>query len=105
MYIDPLLTGREILPLFSLTEMASAVERVDELLKLDPTDTRHLFWEELKRVFYAMRDVSSEDLDDKILEDLMKAVDEVTKVLLRIEKRRKAAAQKHEGFTLRKNSG
>ena len=35
--------------------MAAVVARVDELLEVDPTDTRHMFWEEMKRLFFAMR--------------------------------------------------
>jgi len=31
--------------------MAVVVEKIDELLEIDPSDKRHLFYEELKRIF------------------------------------------------------
>jgi hypothetical protein len=73
--------------------MASVVERVDELLEIDPSDARHMFWEEMKRLFYAMRDIEPEDLDEQILSDFMLAMDKVSKVLYRIELRRRKRQQ------------
>ncbi|MBA3241136.1 MAG: hypothetical protein H0T60_07900 [Acidobacteria bacterium] len=69
--------------------MASVVAQVDELLEIDPQDTRHLFWEEMKRIFYAMREVDQEDLDDEIMVQFLAAMDGVSNVLYRIEKRRR----------------
>jgi hypothetical protein len=69
--------------------MASVVMQVDELLEIDPQDTRHLFWEEMKRIFYAMREVEQEDLDDEIMGQFLAAMDGVSNVLYRIEKRRR----------------
>jgi hypothetical protein len=69
--------------------MAEVVARVDEMLEVDPTDTRHLFWEEMKRLFYAMREVEPEDLDEQTMDDFLRATDEVSNVLYRIEKRRR----------------
>lgn len=69
--------------------MASVVAQVDELLEIDPQDTRHLFWEEMKRIFYAMREVDQEDLDDEIMVQFLAAMDGVSNVLHRIEKRRR----------------
>src|SRR5215210_3406454 len=31
--------------------MAAVVAKIDELLEVDPNDTRHMFWEEMKRLF------------------------------------------------------
>ncbi len=70
--------------------LASAVSTVDELLEVDPSDARHLFWEEMKRLFFAMREVEAEDLDDETMDDFLKAVDQVSNVLQRIEKKRRA---------------
>lgn len=69
--------------------MASVVAQVDELLEIDPQDTRHLFWEETKRIFFAMREVEQEDLDDEIMGQFLAAMDGVSNVLYRIEKRRR----------------
>ena len=77
-------------------EMAGVVARADELLEIDPQDTRHLFWEEMKRIFYAMREVQMEDLDEETMEEFMAAIDGVFNVLYRIEKRRKSREQRVE---------
>jgi hypothetical protein len=76
-------------PEISSEGMASAVAKVDELLEIDPSDTRHMFWEEMKRLFFAMREVQLEDLDEEIMDDFMTAMDQVSNVLYRLEKRRR----------------
>jgi hypothetical protein len=73
----------------SSQNMASVLAQADELLQIDPQDTRHLFWEEMKRIFFAMREVELEDLDDETLEEFMSAMDYISNVLHRIEKRRR----------------
>ena len=77
----------------SAGNMASVIERVDELLEIDPSDARHMFWEEMKRLFFAMREIQPEDLDEQILSDFMVAMDEVSKVLYRIELRKRKREQ------------
>lgn len=69
--------------------MTAVVGRVDELLEIDPSDARHMFWEEMKRLFFSMREIQPEDLDEQILRDFMAAMDEVSNVLYRIEVRRR----------------
>lgn len=64
------------------------IEIVDELIEIDPYDTRHLFWEELRRIALALRHVTPEDVDDKILDDFLSASDQLSNVLARVEKRR-----------------
>jgi hypothetical protein len=39
-------------------KMTEAVARVDELLEVDPSDRRHLFYEVMKDCFFALRDIS-----------------------------------------------
>ncbi len=69
--------------------MTAVVTKVDELLEVDPTDTRHMFWEEMKRLFYAMREIEPEDLDEETMNEFLQAMDQISNVLYRIEKRRK----------------
>lgn len=69
--------------------MTVVIERVDELLEIDPSDARHMFWEEMKRLFFAMREVEPEDLDDETMDDFLKAVDQVSNILQRIERKRR----------------
>lgn len=68
--------------------LAEVLGKADELLEVNPGDTRHLFFEEMKRLFFAMREVEAEDLDEETMEDFLQAVDHVSNVLHRIEKRR-----------------
>jgi hypothetical protein len=68
--------------------MAAVVTKVDEMLEVDPSDARHMFWEEMKRLFYAMREIELEDLDDETMDDFLKAMDGVSNVLFRVERRR-----------------
>ncbi len=75
-------------PEISSESMAEVVARVDELLEVDPSDTRHMFWEEMKRIFFAMREIQPEDLDGETMDEFMSAMDQLYNVLYRIEKRR-----------------
>lgn len=79
--------------------MAAVVAKADELLEVDPSDTRHMFWEEMKRIFFAMREVEPEDLDDETMDDFLQAMDHVSNVLHRIEKRRQARYPQREKVT------
>ncbi len=74
--------------------LGSVVSMVDELLDVDPSDSRHMFWEEMKRLFFAMREIGPDDLDDETLEDFLKAMDGVTNVLQRVEKNKRARERK-----------
>ena len=72
----------------SSESMARVVAQVDELLEIDPHDTRHMFWEEMKRIFFAMREIQPEDLDDETMDEFMSAMDQLSNILYRIEKKR-----------------
>jgi hypothetical protein len=74
-------------------DMASVVAKVDELLEVNPGDARHMFWEEMRRLFFAMKEIEPEDLDEETMGDFLRATDEVSNVLYRIEKRRRERRQ------------
>jgi hypothetical protein len=81
----------------SAVEMASVVRKVDELLEIDPADKRHFFYEEMKRLFYAMREIQPEDIDDESLDQFMAAADQLSNAIHVIEirrRRREKPAQK-----------
>jgi hypothetical protein len=74
----------------STEEMTSVVQKADELLEIDPADKRHFFYEEMKRLFYAMREIQPEDIDDESLDQFMAAADQLSNAIYTIElKRRK----------------
>ena len=68
-------------------EMA-AVEKADELLEADPLDACHLFFEELRMIGRALREVRPEEVTDEDLAEIMPAVDQITLTLQRIVGRR-----------------
>lgn len=74
--------------------IAEAVQKTDELLEVDPSDKRHLFYEEMKRLFYAMREIQPEDVDDESLDEFMKAADGLSNALYSIELKRQKREQK-----------
>lgn len=70
-------------------EMAAVVQKVDEMLEIDPADKRHFFYEEMKRLFFAMREIEPEDVDDQLLERFMAAADELSNVLYAFQMKRR----------------
>jgi hypothetical protein len=68
--------------------MAAIVAKADDLLEVDPSDARHMFWEEMKRLYYAMKAIEPEDLDEGTMEDFLAAMDGVSNIIFRIERRR-----------------
>jgi hypothetical protein len=74
----------------STEEMTSVVQKVDELLEIDPADKRHFFYEEMKRLFYAMREIQPDDIDNESLDQFMAAADQLSNAIYTIKlKRRK----------------
>lgn len=74
--------------------MTAVVQKVDELLEIDPSDKRHLFYEEMKRLFYAMREIQPDDIDDPALEEIMKAADQLSGALYSIELKKRQRERK-----------
>jgi hypothetical protein len=82
------LLGRKTAPTLALRGDDLGIRVVDDLIELDPYDTRHLFWEELRRIAFALRHVTPDDIDDKILDDFLAASDQLSSVLARVERQR-----------------
>jgi hypothetical protein len=78
--------------------MATVLAKADELLEVDPSDSRHVFWEEMKRIFFAMREIEPEDLNEDVMSQLMDAVDELSNALNRIEQIRAKRLRKSENL-------
>ena len=74
--------------------MARVVQKVDELLEIDASDKRHLFYEEMKRLFYAMREIQPEDIDDESLSEFMRAADQLSSTIYAIEMKRQKRERK-----------
>jgi hypothetical protein len=69
------------------TERA-ALEKADELLEADPLDSTHLFFEELRRISRALREIKPEDLTEEDVDSVMPALDQLSTILYQIEKRK-----------------
>ncbi|MDT7540855.1 MAG: hypothetical protein QOE33_759 [Acidobacteriota bacterium] len=78
--------------------MATILAKADELLEIDPSDSRHVFWEEMKRIFFAMREIEPEDLNNEVLSQLMDAVDELSNALNKVEQIRAKRLKKVENL-------
>jgi hypothetical protein len=76
--------------------MAAAVSQVDDLLMVEEDDRRHLFYEQMKGFFYAMRDIRPEEIDDSTLEEILEASDQLMGVIHKIRLKRKQQADKEK---------
>lgn len=65
-----------------------AVGKADELLEADPLDASHLFFEELRMISRALREVGPEEVTDEHLSEIMPAVDQITLTLQKIARRK-----------------
>jgi hypothetical protein len=63
-----------------------------DLEDFDPYDPTHLFWDQLKRLGFAFREIGRGDVTDEEIEELLKASEPVMTIMGRIQ-RRKAKAQ------------
>ena len=65
-----------------------AVGKADELLEADPLDASHLFFEELRMISRALREIGSEEVTDEDLGEIMPAIDQITLTLQKIARRK-----------------
>jgi hypothetical protein len=65
-----------------------AVGKADELLEADPLDASHLFFEELRMISRALREIGPEEVMDEDLSEIMPAVDQITLTLQKIARRK-----------------
>lgn len=84
--------------LISSETVAGAARTIDELLRVDPQDKRHLFYEQIKNLFYAMKEVKPDDLDERALTEFSKAADALFLTISAIKHRRKRIEQNQTNF-------
>lgn len=65
-----------------------AVTKADELLEADPLDASHLFFEELRMISRALREIRPEEVTDDDLSEIMPAVDQIALTLQKISRRK-----------------
>ena len=76
--------------------MAAAVGQVDDLLTVAEDDRRHLFYEQMKEFFFAMREIKPEEVDDQTLQEILEASDQLMEVIYKIRLKRKQQADKEK---------
>jgi hypothetical protein len=65
-----------------------AIETELNLEDFDPYDPTHLFWDQIKQLGFALRDIQREDVEDEEIDELLKASEPVLTILARIQRRR-----------------
>jgi phosphoenolpyruvate carboxylase len=77
----------------TVTEVV-AVGKADELLEADPLDASHLFFEELRMISRALREIGPGEVTDEDLSEIMPAVDQIALALQKIARRREREQSK-----------
>lgn len=70
---------------------AGVTEGIDlghDLEDFDPYDPTHLFWDQIKQLGFALRDIRREDVMDEEIDELLKASEPVLTILARIQRRK-----------------
>jgi hypothetical protein len=73
---------------------AVAVFKADELLEADPLDASHLFFEELRMISRALREIGPEEITEEDLSEIMPSVDQITLTLQKIARRKERTQQR-----------
>lgn len=74
-----------------------AEEQSDKELNLedfDPYDQTHLFWEQIKQLGFAFREIRRQDVTDEEIEELLKASEPIMTILSRIQRRKDGEIRK-----------
>jgi tRNA U55 pseudouridine synthase TruB len=66
-------------------ELAAELEDLEDF---DPYDSTHLFWEQLKQLGFAFREIRREDVTDEEIEELLKTSEPILAILSRIQRRK-----------------
>ena len=59
-----------------------------DLEDFDPYDPTHLFWDQIKQLGFALRDIRREDVADEEVDELLRASEPVLTILARIQRRK-----------------
>ena len=77
----------------SVTETREGIENelapeIEDLEDFDPYDSTHLFWEQLKQLGFAFREIRRGDVTDEEIEELLQASEPILAILRRIQRRK-----------------
>jgi hypothetical protein len=74
------------------SESGETAQEWENLEDFDPYDPTHLFWDQIKQLGFAFREIRREDVTDEEVEELLKASEPVMALVAKIQ-RRKGQAQ------------
>jgi hypothetical protein len=69
-------------------EEDSPADAPEDFEDFDPYDSTHLFWEQIKQLGFAFREIRREDVTDQEIEELLEASEPIMAVLARIQRRK-----------------
>lgn len=72
-----------------------AMGKADELPEADPLDSSHLFFEEMRMISRALREIGTAEITDEDLSEIMPAVDQITLTLQKIARRKERAVEEN----------
>jgi hypothetical protein len=61
---------------------------LEDFEDFDPYDSTHLFWEQLKQLGFAFREIRCKDVSDEEIEELLKASEPILAILSRVQRRK-----------------
>jgi hypothetical protein len=59
-----------------------------DLEDFDPYDSTHLFWDQIKQLGFAFREIRREDVTDEEVEELLQASEPVMAIVAKIQRRK-----------------
>lgn len=75
---------------------AEVVNFGQDLEDFDPYDPTHLFWDQIKQLGFALRDIRPEDVNDEEIDELLRVSEPVLIILARIQRRKERKTVKLE---------
>ncbi|MFN2598375.1 MAG: hypothetical protein ABR563_14435 [Pyrinomonadaceae bacterium] len=70
------------------TKPDNQAQELEDLEDFDPYDPTHLFWDQIKQLGFAFREIRREDVTDEEVEELLKASESVMAIVARIQRRK-----------------
>jgi hypothetical protein len=64
------------------------LQELEDLEDFDPYDPTHLFWDQIKQLGFAFREIRREDVTDEEVEELLKVSEPVMALVSRIQRRK-----------------
>lgn len=78
----------------SADEVREAAEEELNLEDFDPYDATHLFWDQIKQLGFALRDIRRDDVMEEEIDELLKASEPILTILARIQRRKERGTSK-----------